>query len=145
MRPLFFAIALLGAISALGNALSGTETANSTKELDGTWQCISIVGFGIEEPDAVVKKIKFEFAGSRIMVTNGAKIATARIKTNFTKKPAEIDILPQDGQAPGEIQRGVFAVNKDDLFIRFANFGAKRPESLAFGQSTVLMKFKRTK
>src|SRR5437868_5631348 len=102
MRLLLYALAIIATTSAPGKAISGTEAKGATKSLDGAWQCISIVGHLGPSPDDIVKTIKINIAGTKAALTAGGKTVTFSIKADFTKKPAEIDVVPEDGPAKGK-------------------------------------------
>lgn len=155
MRLLLYTVAFMAATSALGNAFSGTQTKDAAKSLDGTWQCIGLAGFAGPSPAETVKKIRIKIAGTKMTISKGDKTFTAKIKTDFTKKPAEIDMVLEDGPDKGQIQLGLFVLKNDELIIRFAYPGQKRSEDvtygmsstelLKYGQSSSLMIFKRIK
>jgi uncharacterized protein (TIGR03067 family) len=136
MRPLFCASAFIAATFAVGNALSGTETKDSAKSLDGTWQCIGLAGFAGPESDDIVKKIKITIAGPKMTFTIGDMTNTGKIKTDFTKNPVEIDIVMEDGPAKGKIHLGALVLKGDELIIRYANSGNERPGDVTYGESS---------
>jgi uncharacterized protein (TIGR03067 family) len=144
MKPVGYGLVLLVAMSASGAALNGAQPNNPAKSLDGTWQCTSIVAHTGPFQDDVVKKVSIKIVGARATLIVADKTVMIRIRTNFAKKVAEIDLTVEDGALKGKTYPGLFVLEKNELKVRVADSGFERPIALQFGKDyTMLVVFKR--
>lgn len=145
MKLLSYALLFIAATTTLSNAFCSAQTTDPAKTLDGTWQCGYLSKFPGPSPEDVVKKIKIKFAGTKVTWENGDEILRFTMKADFSKQPAEIDLIAEDGPAKGEKLLGLFVLKNDELTMQF---GYSRTERLKWNESggvLMLIGFKRIK
>ncbi len=147
MRRLITAVAFLAAAVPVTRA---DEKDDAAKKLNGTYE---VTGFlvGGKVDDSKKDKVTFTFKDGTIEIKEGAKekAETARFTLDPSKKPAQIDIMPDRGGK--ETVPGIYEVKETDkgteLNIAFAKGGAAaRPKDFkAEGKEEVVIKLFRKK
>jgi uncharacterized protein (TIGR03067 family) len=135
--------AVAGALLAVG--LGGIVLADekALKELAGTYRVVSAEKAGTPAPKDV-EKVKLTFKDDELTIHTGGGEKKAKIKVDGTKKPAHIDIMPDDGPEKGKSFPGLYKLEKDDLTLVFTQ-GADRPKDFTSAGGAMLLKLKKEK
>lgn len=117
--------------------------ADEKDPLVGTWTVVSVTHGGQDDPKAKDSTATFKDGKVSIKEKEGEGHGGA-YKVDTSKKPATIDIVPDDGPQKGKTMKGIFAIEKGELKICFA-MGDTRPTALSSkaGEETVLIVFKK--
>lgn len=136
--------AVAGALLAFG--LGGIVLADekALKELAGTYRVVSAEKAGTPAPKDV-EKVKLTFKDDELTISmGGGQEKKAKITVDATKKPAHIDISPDDGPEKGKTFPGLYKLEKDDLTLVFTQ-GADRPKDFTSEGGAMLLKLKKEK
>jgi uncharacterized protein (TIGR03067 family) len=138
------------AVCVLLVAAEGKDTKVESKDgkkaaeaLAGTWSVSSAVVNGNEFDDA--KTWKFVFAGEKLTRKTSDGDETYAFKLDPSKKPAEVDFVPDQGENKGKTLKGIYASKDGELKICLTlSPEAKRPTELASkeGEEWVLIVLK---
>jgi uncharacterized protein (TIGR03067 family) len=122
--------ALLG-VFVIGLLLAADEKkADDPKDkLKGTWTVVSMEIDGKKAPEADVKGQTLTFEGDKCLHKGKDKTEKAGCKIDATKKPAEMDITPEDGPDKGKVMKMIFQLDGDNLKIAGTEPGKDRPKS----------------
>jgi len=121
--------------------------ADVTKDkLEGTWIVVSATRNG--KADNEIKEDKVTFKDGMVTVTSKKKDEKATYKVNDSRKPKEIDIMPEKGQEKEAIL-GIYTVEGDTLKLCFTEPGSGRGRPTEFsakeGSGSMLVELKREK
>lgn len=137
-----FAVAGVLLAFGLGGLVVADEKA--LKELAGKYKAVAAEKNGVAVAREKVEKLSVTIQDDTLTVTDGeGGEKRAKIKVDPTKKPAHIDISPDDGSDKGKTFPGVYKLDKDELTLTFAEKG-DRPKDLT-SEGTLLLKLKREK
>jgi uncharacterized protein (TIGR03067 family) len=107
------------------------DAAKAAKKLEGTYEVVSATRGG--KPDEKAKDVEsFTFKeGNKIVIaTKAGKDMNAKFTLDPAKKPAQIDIMPDNGGA--ETIKGIYEMKETDkgleVSIAFARDGGERPK-----------------
>ena len=126
--------ALFAAFSLLTTGvLVADEKAN---EPAGTYAVASIQKGGADILGGV-KNATVKFDAGTMTVSIGDRSYSAKVKTDSTKTPATIDIVPADGKDKGKTFPGIFEVTATGVTIAFVEDG-KRPTDFKSDTGTVM-------
>jgi uncharacterized protein (TIGR03067 family) len=127
------------------------EPPNVLEALQGRWQMVQ-ANFGADPPppDARVGETVLVIQGDKLIIQGGGgpKQEEAGFKTDLTRKPYGIDILPElggvDPSGKQVVVRGIFEVKDDVLRLTFTRPGGERPTSFHPGGPFITLEFRRT-
>ena len=135
---------------ALPLALFLVESARAADpNLDGDWEITSGMKDGedlpMPAPDA--GKVVMTFKGDTLTAKIGDMTHTATIKTDPSKKPATLDLTPQDGPDKGKNGLCIYDIKDDVLRLCIAEPGRDRPTDFTSkkGSGWTLITMKRAK
>jgi uncharacterized protein (TIGR03067 family) len=125
---------------------SKADGKKAAEALAGTWSVASAVVNGNEFDDA--KTWKFVFAGDKLTRKTSDGDETYAFKLDPSKKPAEVDFVPDQGENKGKTLKGIYAAKEGELKICLTlSPEAKRPTELVSkdGEEYVLIVLKHEK
>ena len=129
--------AVCGVLLAFG--LGGIVLADekALKELAGTYRLVSAEKAGVPAPKDV-EKVKLTFKGDEmtIVLPDGEK--RAKIQVDSTKKPAHIDIMPDEGPEKGKTFPGIYKLDKGELTLAYSEKGDRPKDFKSEGEVTLL-------
>ncbi len=127
--------------------LAADPAAKGTAKLEGTWSVVSAEHNGTKIPADQAKAVKFVITADKFKIDHNGDKHEADYKLDATKKPATIDVTPQDGPDKGKTAYGIYALNGGELKICFAKPGSDRPTEFASkaDSETTLIVLKREK
>jgi uncharacterized protein (TIGR03067 family) len=124
-------IAVLGLVLAAGWTVQAADddAAKAAKKIEGAYEVVSATRGG--QPDDEAKKVKsFVIKEGKIKIEMEKKDMNAKFTLDPSKKPAEIDIMPEEG-GKAETIKGIYQTKDTDtgleLSIAFARGGGARP------------------
>jgi uncharacterized protein (TIGR03067 family) len=154
MRLLKF-FAVVGLVTAGGIGLLSADAQKEgagKKELEkfqGKWVRVSITidGKALEEDE--IKHRSLVFKGEKLtLLYKDKERATASLKIDRSKSPAQIDTTNEDGPRKGGTSKGIYKFDGDTLTICTGGWGKdNRPTEFASkpGSGTMLFVFRRAK
>jgi uncharacterized protein (TIGR03067 family) len=123
----------LAACLLLVAAVSAEEKDKGKKSdypLDGVWKVTSLTFNGSEIDDA--KGSKFTFKGPKLTRETPDGPETYSFKLDPTKKPGEVDFVPDQGENKGKTLKGIYSNEKGELKLCLSlSPDAKRPKEFA--------------
>lgn len=137
--------AVAGVLLAFG--LGGMVVADekSLKELAGSYKAVSLEKNGTPAPREITEKFTVTIKDDVMTVDIGeGKVKTAKIKADGSKKPAHIDISPDDGPEKGKTFPGIYKLEKDELTLVFTEKADARPKDFT-SDGTTMLKLKKEK
>ena len=114
--------------------------------MDGVWKVTQLVFNGSEIDDA--KGSKFTFKGPKLTRETPDGQETYSFKLDPTKKPGEVDFVPDQGDNKGKTLKGIYWHEKGELKLCLSlNPEAKRPKEFASkdGEELALVVLKQDK
>ena len=137
-----FAVAGLLACG-LGGIVLADEKA--LKELAGSYKAVSVERRGVTAPREYTEKFSLSIKGEVMTVDIGeGEAKKAKIAVDPAKKPAHIDISPDDGPEKGQTFPGIYKLEKDELTLAYVEKG-DRPKDFASDARTIVMKLRKEK
>lgn len=135
--------AVSGVLLAFG--LCGIVVADekALKQLAGTYRVVSAEKAGAPTPKDI-EKVKLTFKGDELTFSTPGGEKRAKIAVDVDKKPAHIDIMPDDGAEKGRTFPGIYKLEKDDLTLAYT-LGADRPTDFKAEGGAMVFKLKREK
>jgi uncharacterized protein (TIGR03067 family) len=120
----------------LGAAAVSTARQDQPQKLDGTYAVKSAEKDGEAMPAEELKKvievvIRDDFLTIR---HEGGKDDKTKIKTDATKKPAHIDVTPQEGPDKDKTLPGIYKLEREELTIVVAKEGDRPKDFDAKGK-----------
>ena len=139
------ALALLFVLPAA--LLRADEPTKGDKDLDGTWEAVSALRDGKEQPQPPGDKIVVTIKGNSLTFKIGDESHTATITVDASQTPKAIDLTPDDGPQKGKTMKAIYEVKGDELKVCHGEPDADRPKELASkeGSGLLLATFKRVK
>jgi len=103
------------------------EAPKESPKIEGEWTVESFDGNGDKGPDA--GSILFRFAEGKVSIKEGKreKAEEASYTLDLKKKPATIDIRPENRGGKGEVVLGILEISGDTMKICFTKEGGERP------------------
>jgi uncharacterized protein (TIGR03067 family) len=135
--------AVAGVLLAFGLAGMVVADEKALKELAGKYKAVSVEKAGTPVPKEFAEKIVVTIKDDTMTVDLGGIEKKAKIKVDPTKKPAHIDLTPDDGGEKGKTFPGLYKLDKDELTIVFSE-KSDRPKDLT-SEGGTLLKLKREK
>jgi len=128
LRTLFAALFLAGATLALGGARADEKKADDPKALDGEYTLTAGLKGGQPAPEQFLKAVQGVTIKDSVMtikIKEGDKEDSkmAKLKLDPSKKPAELELIPQDGPEKGKAMPGIYSLEKGELKLAFAESG----------------------
>jgi uncharacterized protein (TIGR03067 family) len=145
MKPLVgltVCLLLVGA-EAKDKGESKEASKKAAESFAGTWKVASVIVNGNEFEDA--KDWKFTFKGEKLTRKTADGEETYTFKLDPSKKPAEVDFIPDQGDNKGKTLKGIYAAKSGELKICLTlSPEAKRPKELASkdGEEEILITLK---
>lgn len=125
-----FAIAAALFVGVVAFSLAADDNEKALKELAGEYTIKSLSKGGQPAPDDVVKSIEdLKIKGDVFSLKVGGDAKSAKIKIDASKKPAHLDLTPQDGPDKDKTKQGVYKYEKGELTIVLSE-GDDRPGDL---------------
>jgi len=154
-RPVSLACLALGLLAA-GLAIHGVSAGDTKKDqerLQGTWKATRVTVNGTEVPGEVLKSITVTIRGNEINTAFKGDDQDMNQKAGFkldpSKKPKQIDLVPEDGPEKGKRLEGIYEIEGDTFRMAIAPpvGGGKRPENFNAGEGSTafVMTFQRDK
>jgi uncharacterized protein (TIGR03067 family) len=112
----------------------------------GVWKISTLSFGGAEQEDW--KGYKFTFKGDKLMAQRPDGDQTYTFKVDSSKKPAEIDLIPEEGENKGKASKGIYQVKDGELKMCIPiSPDVDRPKEFASkeGEQVALIVFKREK
>jgi uncharacterized protein (TIGR03067 family) len=133
MRLQLLIVLVAGPLLVGGTTVSGGGDKKSGRELDGTWQMVSITGKGTEIPQDEIRYMTVEIKdGKAIVRRNGQAISASVIKIDPAKTPKTIDSTTNSqGQGKGQLSKGIYELKGDTLRLCTAVSGRERPTAFS--------------
>jgi uncharacterized protein (TIGR03067 family) len=142
MKPLVgLAVCLL-----LVAAESKEDKKKAADEIAGVWKVSSLLANGNEIDD--LKGTKFTFKGEKLTRQTPDGEETYTFTLHPSKKPGEVDIVPDQGDNKGKTLKGIYMVKGGELKLCLSlDPSAKRPKEFASkeGEEFVLITLKQEK
>ena len=134
---------LVGTLAGL--AVAGDRTADP---LVGKWEVLSVIRGDMPDND-MRGAIREHLFGGKYTVTPPAGSKTPPVGGTYTvddtKKPPQVDMMPDNGKYKGQTLKGVYKVDGDSLVIAFAEPGQPRPKDTEPKPDRVVATHKRAK
>lgn len=119
--------------------------ADEKDPLAGSWAVVSMKMGGRDNPDPDAKDTVVTFKDGKITIKMKTKEESGTYKVDASKKPATIDLVPNDGEGKGKTHKGIFTIDKGELKVCFAMPEKDRPKELSSkeGEETILIVLKK--
>ncbi|HET6576446.1 MAG TPA: TIGR03067 domain-containing protein [Fimbriiglobus sp.] len=126
----------LGVVVFVGAAALSSARDDQPRTLDGTYAVKSAEKDGEAMPAEELKKIVEVVIKDDVftMKKEGSDDHKAKLKLDATKKPAEVDVTPQDGPEKDKTLPGIYKVEKDELTFVVAREGDRPKDFDAKGK-----------
>lgn len=123
---------------------SGLPAADAPplKQLEGSYQAVSVNRDGKDAPADLVDAMKAKIAADEFTISIKDRSFPAKIKVDPKAKPAAIDIAPSDGPEKGHTFPGIYKVEDGQLVIAFTEKG-DRPTEFKGTDGVLLIRLKR--
>jgi uncharacterized protein (TIGR03067 family) len=119
-----FALQLVGSLFAVVLAAAQAALADDAKDLQGTWQVVSLEANGANKPAEEFKGWKFVFEGDQAWLVKPEETSQKfTFKLNAAKAPKTIDLIVQDGDDKGKVALGIYGLNNSQLRLCINIFG----------------------
>ena len=120
----------------------GTGKSKSDKQLlQGRWEAVSAEKGGEKLPDELLKAIKLQVKGDKIIAEILGETKDVPFKIDPTKKPKTIDLTIDE-----KVVKGIYELKKDTLKVCAAiDENGDRPKDFKGGEQTLLVTFNRLK
>ena len=124
------------------------DAAKAAKKIEGTYEVLSATRGG--KPDEKAKDVEsFTIKDGKITIATKGKDMKAKVTLDPSKKPAQIDITPEEGNKDMTI-KGIYETKETDkgleLSIAFGRDGGDRPKDFkGDGEQEVSIKLLRKK
>ena len=125
MKRFAIAVALFVGAGAIGAAADDNEKA--LKELAGEYTVKAMSRAGMPAPDDVVKSLEDVKIKDGVLSKAKGEVKTAKLALDVSKKPAHLDMTPQDGTEKDITMPGVYKFEKGELTIVLTEPGQERP------------------
>jgi uncharacterized protein (TIGR03067 family) len=102
------------------------KQADKQKELErlkGTWNVVSMVLNGQDDPNGTSNSITFN--GENVTIKEPSRDSKGKCALDLSKDPKHIDLTPDDGS--GRTLLGIYALKDDELKLCIARPDAERP------------------
>lgn len=127
-------------------AAEGKDKKKGDDTFKGVWKIATLTFGGAEQEDW--KGYKFTFKGDKLMAQRPDGDQTYTFKVDSSKNPAEIDLIPEEGENKGKASKGIYQVKDGELKVCIPiSPEIDRPKEFASkdGEQIALIIFKREK
>jgi len=105
-------------------AAADDKTAKDTKELQGSWQAVSLEANGEARPDDEAKELQIVFKGDEIFaVKPTGEEPHLKFKLDPGKTPKAIDLIHIEGSDKGKTAAGIYCLKDGRLRVCINIFG----------------------
>lgn len=126
--------------AGLVGAAAAQDAEKELKKLEGSYQVKGLKKDGTDAPKEVMDSVKgVVIKGGKLIIKVMGEDKTATIKVDPTKKPAHIDITPEDGPEKDMTFPGIYSLEKGELTIVFVEGGDRPKDFKADGEKTLKM------
>jgi uncharacterized protein (TIGR03067 family) len=123
MRPRF-ALLLVGFSFTSVLAAAQAVLADDAKDLQGTWQVVTLEANGENKPADEFKGWKFVFEGEQGWLIKPEETSPKfKFKLDAAKAPKSIDLIVQEGDDKGKVVPGIYGFDKGQLRLCINIFG----------------------
>jgi uncharacterized protein (TIGR03067 family) len=139
MKRAFLAVAAFTATTA-------AVTAADLKELAGEYKLVGLMKGGKDAPKEEVDAIKgVTISGDKFTVDIAGDKKVATIKVDGSKKPATLDLTPDDGPRKGEAMAGIFTFEKGVLKMAVREKGDRPTDFKGAGDDEMVITLEKAK
>jgi uncharacterized protein (TIGR03067 family) len=137
--------AMLGVV-AIGLLMAADDKKDDVKDkLKGTWTIVSMEAGGVKVPAEAFKDSTISFDGEKMTHEQKGKKEPATYKLDTTKKPAELDMSPTEGDGKGKTIKMIIELDGDNLKLAMGKDpSAARPKGFD-DKEAMIMTLKREK
>jgi|GraSoiStandDraft_55_1057291.scaffolds.fasta_scaffold465452_2 uncharacterized protein (TIGR03067 family) len=126
MRTLTPVILMAGVLTV--GCTGKQDVSAELKNLEGTWELISLTKDGQQVPAAVLKSTQVVIKGDKYWIKFGNEVKQeGTITIDPTRKPKTIDDIAATGTNKGKKSLGIYELEGDTLKTCFADPGKERP------------------
>ena len=123
MRPRFTFL-LAGTLLSLVLAAAQAVLADDAKDLQGTWQVVSLEANGENKPADEIQGWKFVFEGDQAWLIKPEETGPKfKFSLDAAKAPKSIDLTLQEGDDKGKTVLGIYGLNDGQLRLCINVFG----------------------
>jgi len=124
-------LTLICAVGSLGIRYAFGQPANQIPpkpNLQGTWHCVSAIVSGKPLPTATTQLLRLTLTSDRYKTMKGPEVLfDSTYSVDFTKNPAEINLVGTEGDLTGKVAPGILAWDGNLLRICYVMPGLPRP------------------
>jgi uncharacterized protein (TIGR03067 family) len=106
-------LALVAVALSVGLLAAADKPDSDAKKLEGTWKIVSAKLAGQAADDVAGDQLIFKGGKLTYKAKDGDHVST--FKLTPAAKPAQIDLVPEDGDTAGKTLKGIYALEKDGL------------------------------
>jgi uncharacterized protein (TIGR03067 family) len=130
------AVAVLAA--GLVGVAAAQEPEKELKRIEGAYTLKALKKDGMDAPKEVMDSVKgVTIKGDKMTIQVRGEDKTATLKIDPAKKPAHIDLTPQDGPEKDKTFPGIYQFEKGELTIVFVEEGERPKDFKAEGDKTM--------
>jgi uncharacterized protein (TIGR03067 family) len=119
-----FAFRLVGALLTMVLAGATRTLADDAKDLQGTWQVVSLEANGENKSAEEFEGWKFVFEGDQTWLVKPEETSRKfKFKLDAAKAPKSIDLIAQDGNEKGKVALGIYGFKDGQLRLCINIFG----------------------
>jgi uncharacterized protein (TIGR03067 family) len=119
-----FAFLFVGSLFTLVLAAAQGALADDAKDLQGTWQVVSLEANGENKPADEFTGWKFVFEGDQGWLIKPDETSPKfKFKLDAAKAPKTIDLIVQEGNDKGKVAPGIYGLNEGQLRLCINIFG----------------------
>ena len=136
MKRLAAVVLFVGLIGAA----AAQDAEKELKRLEGTYKVKALKKDGTDAPKEVMDSVKeVAIKGGKLIIKVMDEDKTAKITVDPSKKPAHIDITPEEGPEKDKTMPGIYKLEKGELTIVFVEGGDRPKEFKADAEKTLMM------
>jgi uncharacterized protein (TIGR03067 family) len=136
MKRLAAAVLFVGLVGAA----VAQDAEKELKRLEGTYKVKALKKDGMDAPKEVMDSVKeVAIKGNRLIIKVMDEDKTAKIAVDPGKKPAHIDITPEEGPEKDKTMPGIYKLEKGELTIVFVEGGDRPKDFKADSEKTLLL------
>src|SRR5579871_3619417 len=129
-------IILIGTLLIAADNPKEDSAKKDLERIQGTWKIVKLEANGEQAPAEIVAKLKLVFKDNKLTFTPGEPgFTNYTIKLDPSTKPASFDMTHADGKNKGKTQKGIYALERDNLKICFGDTDERPKEFTAKAKS----------